>query len=280
MSMQKNLLVFYAHPDDEVLGLGGTLAKYASQGIYAELVCATRGEAGEISDPTLATPETLGIVREAELRCSARTLGIQTVTFLEYRDSGMAGTAENQNPAAFINAPTERVVPQLVQIIRRVKPYAIFTFEPHGGYGHPDHIAINRHTLTAIPAAADPAYHPEQGQPWQTPRLFYPILRGTFFAEMKILMEAYGMDTSFFTTIEERRANGWPDHLYHYELDVADTVEAKWAAFHCHHTQFGSENLFRRLPEAEMKRLISREYFAQALPEPIEGQVLRDLLAV
>lgn len=279
MMTQKTLLAFYAHPDDEVLGVGGALAKYAAEGVHIELVCATRGEAGEIADPALATPETLPAVREAELRCSARTLGIKEVTFLDFRDSGMAETAENQHPHAFINAPDEAVIPQLVQIIRRTQPQVIVTFEPYGGYGHPDHLAIHRYTHVAITAAADPHYHPELGAPWSTSRLFYPILLTSFFIEMKTLMQARNMDTSMFDRIEESMTERWPDELVHCVMDISGTVEAKWAAFHCHRTQFGPDNLFRRLPEEEMKTLLSREYFALAIPQPEAGLMLDDLFA-
>ncbi len=96
-----------------MLGIGGTLAQYSANGVYIEWVVTTRGEAGEISDPALATPENLGNVREREMRCSAHTLGIADVTFLGYRDSGMDGTADNQHPDAYINAADEEVVAQV-----------------------------------------------------------------------------------------------------------------------------------------------------------------------
>ena len=109
MDKQKILAVF-AHPDDEVFSIGGTLARYAHACKQVTLVCATRGEEGEIAAGTAATPENLGQVREEELRCAAETLGIDEVILLDYRDSGMEGTPENQNPRAFMNAPAEEVV--------------------------------------------------------------------------------------------------------------------------------------------------------------------------
>ena len=109
--MTQRLLAIFAHPDDEAFGTGGTLACYAATGAEVTLVCATRGEVGEIADPSYATRETLGQVREGELRCAAETVGVREVIFLGYRDSGMAGTAENRDPRAFVNAPAEEVVP-------------------------------------------------------------------------------------------------------------------------------------------------------------------------
>ena len=128
----RTLLAIYAHPDDEASSGGGTLARYAADGVNVALVCATRGEVGEIADDSLATPETLSQVREQELRNAADALGVGEVVFLSYRDSGMAGTDDNDNPAALVNAPEDEVVSQLVGVIRRLKPQVIMTFDPTG----------------------------------------------------------------------------------------------------------------------------------------------------
>lgn len=274
---QPRLLGFYAHPDDEVLGIGGTIAQYAANGVYVEWIVTTRGEAGEISDPALATPDNLGLVREGEMRCSAQTLGMADVTFLGYRDSGMDGTEDNQNPEAYINSDPDEVVAKLVEIIRRVRPHVALTFEPFGGYGHPDHIAIHKHTHLALPAAADPNYRPNLGAPWQISRLFYPILRMTTFMALKERMAAHGLPLDFFEVLQERRGKGWPDDNYQAAISVNGTTAAKWAAFNCHRTQFGEDSLFRQLPEAEIADLFSTEYFALAYPEPEKGLRLDNL---
>jgi len=267
----KRLLLLYAHPDDEILGPGGAVAQYANQGVHVELVVATRGEAGEISDPALATPETLGEVREQEMRCAADTLGINCVTYLGYRDSGMEGSADNQNPRAYINSDSAEAVSRLVENIRRVRPHVILTFEPFGGYGHPDHKTIHKQALLAVPAAADPGYRPDLGWPWATPRVFYPLVRRVTLLAMKEYMAARDLDVSFFEDLDKRRAESWPDDLYHVTLDVGDAVGQKLAAFRCHATQFGLDSLFRRLPDEEMAQVLRYEYFAQALPEPEPG---------
>ena len=274
---QPRLLGLYAHPDDEVLGIGGTLAQYSDNGVYIEWVVTTRGEAGEIADHELATPENLGKVREREMRCSAQTLGMADVTFLGYRDSGMDGTADNQRPDAYINADDNEVVAKLVAIIRRVRPHVMLTFEPFGGYGHPDHIAIHKHTHLALPAAADPDYRPDLGAPWQTQRLFYPILRMDSFRALKKRMMAHGLPVDFFDGLEKRRANAWPDDNYQVAINVNGTTATKWAAFNCHRTQFGEDSLFRRLPDSEMAEVFSTEYFALAYPEPEDGLRLGSL---
>ena len=274
--MEHSLLAVYAHPDDEAFGTGGTISRYACEDVKTYLVCATRGEVGEISDPGLATPETLGQVREGELRCAAETMGVAELIFLDYRDSGMAGTDENRDPRAFINAPADEVIAHLAEIIRRLRPQVVTTFEPNGGYGHPDHIAIHRHTVAAFHAAADAQYHPEIGRPWQASRLFYTAIPRSFFIEMRQQLEALGEDTSDFDRFEDP-ATGWPDDQVHVRLDIASTVNSKWEALNCHRTQFGPGNLFRRLPEEQVKALMSVEHFALAWPEPQAGLQLDGL---
>ncbi|MCA9977811.1 MAG: hypothetical protein KC413_18755, partial [Anaerolineales bacterium] len=158
-------------------------------------------------------------------------------------------------------------------------PFALLTFEPYGGYGHPDHIAIHHHTVAAFAAAADPAYRPDLGAAWQTERLFYPLLPPDLFPEMRQRLAARGQDVSFFDGIEERRSQGWPADQIHVQVNVAQFVDAKWDAFLCHRTQFGENSIFRRLPENEMKELLQTECFALAQPEPASALALADLFA-
>jgi N-acetyl-1-D-myo-inositol-2-amino-2-deoxy-alpha-D-glucopyranoside deacetylase len=274
----RSLLALFAHPDDEAFGSGGTLAYYAGNNVRVTLVCATRGEVGEISDPALASPDTLGEVREGELRNAAHALGVADLHFLDYRDSGMAGTADNNDPRAFVNAPADIVVGQLVQIIRQVQPRVVITFDPHGGYGHPDHIAIHRHTVTAFHAAGDAAQYPEAGPIWQPARLFYTVIPRSMFHAMRNQLAATGVDTTQLDQFEERGI-GWPDEQIHVALDVSATVDAKWRALNAHRTQFGPENLLRRVPADMAQQILSREHFALAWPQAPEGLTLPDLFA-
>lgn len=275
MTKKQTLLAIFAHPDDESFGSGGALARYAAEGVQVALVCATRGEVGEIADPTLATPETLGQVREAELRCACQALGIAAPILLGYRDSGMAGTPANNDPRAFVNASANEVVAWLVNLIRRLQPQVVLTFDPNGGYGHPDHIAIHRHTLAAFHIAADPTRCLEQGRPWRPARLVYPVFPRSFFQEMRRQIAALGLEVADDRL--ERDDLGWPDDQVHISLDVSGVVEAKQTALRCHRTQFGPDNIFRRMPEAMMKQMMSREYFALAWPQPASRFQLQDL---
>lgn len=280
MNEAHTLLAILAHPDDEVLATGGTLARYAAEGVHVALVVATRGEAGEIARPGTATPETLPQVREEEMRCSARTLGIEELIFLDYRDSGMDGSPDNEHPDAFINAPAHEVVEQLVNIIRRVRPHVVLTFEPYGGYGHPDHIAVNRYTLAASAAAGSAERYPHQGDVWEVERLFYPLIPDALFIEMKQRVARHGGDTSGYDELIEARRNApgaLSDEDIHLVLDISPYVEQKWQSWNCHRSQFGPDSRFRRLPDEEMKELLSKEYYSLARPEP-QGEVeLSDL---
>jgi LmbE family N-acetylglucosaminyl deacetylase len=277
-SQPPTILAAFAHPDDEAFGTGGTLACYADGGTRVVLVCATRGEAGEISDPALATSETLGQVREQELRCAVENMGIDELIFLDYRDSGMVGSPENDDPRAYIQTPEEEVVEKLVAIIRRVKPQVVTTFEPNGGYGHPDHIAIHQHTVTAFHASADPQQYPELGSAWQADRLFYTAIPRSFFIQMRDELEKLGEDISDFEIFDAEEI-GWPDDQVNVTIDVASTVDSKWDSMECHRTQFGPGNLFRRLPDEMAKQLMSQEHFALAWPEPEPGMQMSDLFS-
>lgn len=267
MTTHCKLLLCLAHPDDEAFGSGGMLAHYAAEGVHTTLVCATGGEMGEISDAGLATPENLAQVRENELRCACETLGVKDLVMLGYRDSGMAGTPANEDDRAFMNIPAEEVVARLVGLIRRLKPQVVITFDPHGGYGHPDHIAIHKHTVAAFYAAGDSQQYPEQGMAWQPDRLFYTVIPRSFLQKMHSQMVAAGMDTSGFDNFD-LDTMGYPDDDINVTLDVSPYVEAKRTALYCHKTQFGPNSLFRSVPQEQMFEMMSREYFVRVWPEP------------
>lgn len=269
------MLAIYAHPDDESL-CAGTLAQYAADGVRVTLVCATRGEVGEISDPALATPETLPRVREGELRCATRALGIGEPIFLDYRDSGMAGTPPNEHPDAFINAGADEVVGKLVGIIRAVRPQVVLTFDETGGYGHPDHIAVWRHTHAAVEAAADPAGFPANGDPWQVSRIAYAVFPRSFFVRMRAKLVELGEDTSELDEFFELGI-GFSDEQIHAIIDVSAFIDRKFAAIECHRTQFGGDDFFSRVGDAELRRMMSHEYFSFGWPAGVPGEAASDL---
>jgi LmbE family N-acetylglucosaminyl deacetylase len=274
--MIPTLLAVFAHPDDEVFGTGGTLKHYADQGMRVVLVCATRGEVGEISDPALATPETLAEVRENELRCAAEKLGIHELFFLDYRDSGMAGTPDNDDPRCFHRADPDEVTLKLVEIIRRIQPQVVVTFEPFGGYGHPDHIAAHLHTNAAFDAAGDPNRYREAGPAFQPDRLFYSVIPMKFFREMRERMIEMGMDVSQWENFDQEPRR-FPDEKITTVIDVDQNAGIKWDAAKCHATQWGADTLFNKMPDDLKLRMAQHEYFAQARPDPESGAPKHDL---
>jgi LmbE family N-acetylglucosaminyl deacetylase len=262
------LMAVFAHPDDESFGSGGMLARYgADPDVRVVLVCATRGEAGEISDPRLATPERLGEAREQELRCACRVLRIDALYFLGYRDSGMAGTAENQDPRALAMADFDEAVGKIVAHIRRERPDVVVTFDEMGGYGHPDHIAVHYHTEAAFAAAADPSRYREQIEaglaPHQARKLYYTAIPRRFFRALVEKMQELGMEIPE-RYLQRRDAFGLPDEACTTDIDVQDFWDLKRAAVQCHATQLQPDNFFALLPPELMRQLQAWECFQLA----------------
>jgi LmbE family N-acetylglucosaminyl deacetylase len=148
---------FHAHPDDEVIATGGTMAKMASEGHRVIVVTATRGELGEMPDGMLEDGQTIADLRELELEESCRVLGVARGEFLGYRDSGMAGEPTNEDPASFWQADLEEASRRLASILDEERADVLVTYDEHGGYGHPDHIQVHRVGVRAAPIAAPPA---------------------------------------------------------------------------------------------------------------------------
>src|SRR5918911_3528093 len=166
-------MTVHAHPDDEAIGTGGVLARYADEGMRTVLVTCTGGEVGEIADPALATPDTLGEVRARELAESVRILGVSRSVKLGYRDSGMAGTETNGDPRSFFQADLEEATGRLVRVVREERPQLLVTYDDSGGYGHPDHVRAHLITVAGFEAAGDPARFPEAGPPWRPSKLYF-----------------------------------------------------------------------------------------------------------
>jgi LmbE family N-acetylglucosaminyl deacetylase len=277
------VLAVYAHPDDEGQATG-VIARLTAAGAQVTLVCATRGEVGEISDPALATPETLGYVRELELRAAMAQVGLADVRFLPFRDSGMAGTPENDDPRCLHQQAPEIVVGHLVAIMRELRPQVVFTWDPSGGYGHPDHLAVHRHTLAAYHASGDASAFPEAGQPWAPSRLFWGAFTMKRFGGMFLELERRGLLPE---AIEPERRERFlhameqpepPVSLVHQCLDLAS---AKRLASGMHRSQFGENSMFARLPEDLRERFYGEERFFQAHPAWLDGaEPMADLEAI
>ena len=179
----KRLLLVHAHPDDETITTGGTIARYASEGVEVTVLTCTLGEEGEVIGDAWAglvasEADQLGGYRIAELCAALSALGSAAPRFLpgagRYRDSGMIGTPSAANPRAFVNARLDEAVGAVVAVIREIRPHVVITYDPNGGYGHPDHIQAHAITTAAVEAAGTPAY-PETGEPWSTPKFYWTV---------------------------------------------------------------------------------------------------------
>jgi LmbE family N-acetylglucosaminyl deacetylase len=257
----KRLLGVFAHPDDEGT-TSGALLHYNTVDVEPGLVVATRGEVGEISDPALATPETLGKVREGEMRAAAEVLGVRNLWFLDYRDSGMAGTPENADPRSLAQANAAEVVGKLVAIIRRFRPQVMVTFDETGGYGHPDHIAVYRHTTSAFYAAADAVEYPEHGPAHMVSKLYYTSFPRSFMRQIADYMREQNYQGSFSNLGPEKL--GLPDELIDVRLNVEPWLETKNRSWSMHRTQIDPTNAMAQLPAEIQRKWRMYEYFQLA----------------
>src|SRR5262245_59959425 len=212
------LMAVLAHPDDESLGVGGTLAKYASEGADVFILSATRGDRGRYRDYRFGDPQhpgssALAVIRERELRAAASALGVPDVAFLDYRDQELC----RANPPDILAA--------IVEHLRRVHPDVVITFGPDGAYGHPDHIAISQFTTAAIVAAADPAIS----------KLYYIAWPASTWAAYQ---SAFKKLTSTVDGVE-RQVVPWPDWEITTVIDTRPFTQKVWQAIICHESQMG-----------------------------------------
>ena len=258
----KRLLGIFAHPDDEGM-IGGALLHYNTLGVETGLVYATRGEVGEIADPALATPENLGQVREHEMHTAAEALHVQKLWFLDYRDSGMAGTPENQDTRAFVRVHMADAVGKLVAIIREFRPQVIVTFDESGAYGHPDHIAIYQYTTSAFHAAADAALYPELGPAHATAKLYYASFPRSAIITISEWMGAQDDYGSTFKGLDPNTL-GLSDEQITVRLNVEAWQEAKARSWSMHRTQMNPNTVMAQIPEEVQRRWRSLECYQLA----------------
>jgi LmbE family N-acetylglucosaminyl deacetylase len=247
MKKRLKLMGVFAHPDDETLGFGGVLAKYAAEGVQTFLITATRGQNGWFGDPdTYPGPDALGLRREAELDEAAQVLGIQEVNLLDYCDGELD------------RAPADEIIAKICRQIRKVRPQVIVTFDPFGVYGHPDHIAISQYTTAAIVAAADPQYADAQEIPSHRVSKFYYLAETeqdlanyqSIFGEL--VMEIDG---------EERRTTGWQPWAITTVIDTEEYAPQIWKAVACHRSQLPGYKVLLELPEARRRKLWKQQTF-------------------
>lgn len=248
---QRSLMAILAHPDDETLGLGSTLAKYAAEGARVALLTATRGERGwhdvPAHDPGL---EGMARLREQELRCAARALGIHEAHFLDYVDGELD------------QAPASQVIAKIVDHVRRVRPQVVITFAPDGAYGHPDHIAISQFATAALVAAADPSFAgvKDDREPHRVSKLYY-------FAETVEVAALYNdLVGGLVMEIDgvERRFDGWQEWAVTTHIDGDAYWRDVLRAIRCHETQRSTLGTIEDAMEERHHTLIGMRHYYRA----------------
>jgi N-acetyl-1-D-myo-inositol-2-amino-2-deoxy-alpha-D-glucopyranoside deacetylase len=271
LDVPRRLLLVHAHPDDETIGTGATMAHYAAQGAAVTLVTCTLGDEGEVLVPELEhlaadREDALGQHRVEELAAACEALRVDDHRFLggpgRWRDSGMMGTPANDRPECFWQADSDEAVRELVAVVREVRPQVLVTYDSNGGYGHPDHIQAHRVTVAAFDAAGDPAYEPGLGEPWQASKLYWSAVpRSVLQAGIDLLRQA-GDTTGFFgVESAEDLPFGVPDEQITTEIDASDQLEAKVAAMRAHRTQIAVDGPFFALSNNIGQRAFGVEHY-------------------
>jgi N-acetyl-1-D-myo-inositol-2-amino-2-deoxy-alpha-D-glucopyranoside deacetylase len=269
------LMTVHAHPDDETIGTGGTMAKAVADGRRVVLVTCTRGEMGEIVVPEMDTPENhrrLAEIRMGELERAMQALAVTEWENLGYHDSDMMGRAGNADPRSFWKADLDEAAGRLVWLIRRLQPDVITTYNAFGGYGHPDHIRVHDVAIRAFPRAGDPAWYPEQLAPehggsgpstdegglapWTPSKLYEQAIPASVRTAMRERMDQLGKPNPWSPP-----PDATPEQLAEFEafqakmlvpdesittwVDISgDPLDRKWAAMHEHVTQIAPDAPF------------------------------------
>ncbi|MCU0463697.1 MAG: PIG-L family deacetylase [Anaerolineae bacterium] len=273
--MSFRLLISYAHPDDESFGLGGLISKYVAAGVEVYYLCATNGDVGTVSPELLNGYASVAELRLSELAAASEILGFKKVYTLGYKDSGMMGSNFNQDPACLWYAgqskPAE-VTRRVVEVIRDCKPHVVLTFNNYGGYGHPDHIAIQRATTEAFTLAGDPAYVTGH-EAWQPQKLYYSSIAkwavqiGVWRARMM------GKNPRAMGRNADIDIQAILDHVepVHTRVDIRDWFEAWDRASACHKSQLAGG--FRIVPKWARPVLTPYQLFTRIHPKPAHNRV-------
>ena len=260
------LVCFHAHPDDESIQTGGTMAKAASEGHRVVLVLATRGEHGEVDDGVLEPGETLRDRRTRETARSAEVLGVQRVVFLDYVDSGMMGTPENDLPGSFWSAPVEEAAEKLAVVLREEQADVLTVYDSDGGYGHPDHIQVHRVGVRAAELAG-------------TPR----VLEATMNRDhLRQIIQA-GIDSGVVPAdavpdVGEDSTFGRPASAITTRIDVQDLIAVKRASMAAHASQISETSFFLQMPDEAFAGSFGWEWFIRRDLAP-SGQMDDDIFA-
>jgi LmbE family N-acetylglucosaminyl deacetylase len=227
---------FHAHPDDEAIATGGTMAKMASEGHRVVLVTATRGELGEIPDGLLADGQTLEQIRDSELGAASEILGVARREFLGYRDSGMAGDETNDDPASFWSADVEEASARLAALLEQEGADILTIYDEHGGYGHPDHIQVHRVGARAAEKAG-------------TSAVFMATMNRDAVQDLMQRADELGVEAPEGPDGPDTDSFGEPASRITTAVDVTDFLEAKKSAMRAHASQISESSFFLSMPD-------------------------------
>lgn len=287
---ERRLLLVHAHPDDESINNGATMAKYAAEGAQVTLVTCTLGEEGEVIPPRLAhlapdRDDILGPYRAGELAAAMRELGVTDHRFLggegRYRDSGMRGVAQNDRPDCFWQAPLDEAADHLVAVVREVCPQVLVTYDPNGGYDHPDHVQAHRVAMRAAELAAREGHRPDLGEPHTIGRVYWNCVPRSVVEAGFARLRELGGERPFPGIATPDDVPGVVD-----DAEVAVSIEggeryaaAKNAAMRAHITQIAVDGPFFALSNDLGQPLLGTEHYRPADGRAPAGPPADDLFA-
>jgi mycothiol S-conjugate amidase len=283
----RTLLGVFAHPDDESFGPGGTLSRYAANGVHVHVIIGTDGDAGSIeTSHKRQEGRTLAQERQEELALAALALGVTTITNLPYRDSGMRGSPDNANPRSLLSQPVESLIDEMVGYIRRLRPQVILTHDPFGGYGHPDHIRLCEATTAAFYLAGDAGYQSQEANgasiPYSPQKLYYTTFDKTILRWALRIMYVSGQNPRALgrnRDINLEEICSWHTPVS-ARINILPYLEQKNAASRAHASQYsGGPTFLRVFPEFIRRRFIGKESFMRAYPAPTSALIEDDLFA-
>ncbi|WP_329173510.1 N-acetyl-1-D-myo-inositol-2-amino-2-deoxy-alpha-D-glucopyranoside deacetylase [Streptomyces decoyicus] len=289
-AFSRRLLLVHAHPDDESINNGVTMAKYAAEGAQVTLVTCTLGEEGEVIPPELAAlapdrDDVLGPYRARELAAAMEALGVADHRLLggpgRYRDSGMMGAVQNERPDAFWQAPLDEAAAHLVAVIREVGPQVLVTYDPNGGYGHPDHIQAHRVAMRGAELAAQADFRPELGGAHPIAKIYWNCNPRSVVEEGFERLRAAGHTFPGVATVDDV-----PGVVPDYEVTASLTGDpahraAKAAAMRAHYTQIAVDGPFFALSNDLGQPLFGTEHYrlVRGVPGAAGGAREDDLFA-
>ena len=277
----RRILLVHAHPDDETIGNGATMAKYAADGVHVTLVTCTLGEEGEIilddhAHHAADQNDTLGQHRAVELADAMVALGVTDHRQLgepgKYRDSGMMGTPDNDDPTCFWRADLLAATADLVAVIREVRPQVLVTYDDFGGYGHPDHIQAHRVAMYGAVLAAAPSYRPDLGEAWDVAKIYWNAFPKSFLRMGIEALRAAGETTGFAAMDPDDLPMAIDDALVTTVVHAEEFFDQKMDAMRAHATQISVEDGFFALSNNLGSRALGVEFYRL-----VRGQVAGDL---